>query len=86
MADDSLNSAITHGVAVVSGGGLASAVVRFFLGSVTKRLDSIEHKLDELGEKSDSRYELLIERLSKVEGKADAAHKRLDEVGSRRRR
>lgn len=85
MADDSLNSALTHGVAVVSGGGLASAVVRFFLGTVTKRLDGIEDKLEQLVEKGDARYEKLIVELAEVKRDAQAAHRRLDELATKRR-
>jgi hypothetical protein len=84
MADE-MSSAVTHGLALVSGGGLSGLVVRLLAGSFLKRLDDIEKTLKELVEKSDKRHEALLERLVHVEGKADAAHRRIDELSRRRR-
>jgi hypothetical protein len=82
VADDSVNSAVTHGVAVLTGGGLTSALVRFLLGSVTKRLDSIEEKLDGLGDKADARHEKIIVDVADVKRDAQAAHRRVDDLAN----
>lgn len=87
MSDpDLLGGIMTHGLSVAGGGGIAAGVVRFLFSDVAKRLDKIEKTLEEAGKQGAERHESLIERITRVEGKADAAHRRIDEQGQRRRR
>lgn len=85
MADDVMSSAMSTGLAVISGGGVSGVMVRIIFGGFAKRLDEIEKTLKELGDKVDARHEKLIERLTTVEAQAQAAHRRLDEIGRRRK-
>lgn len=80
MADDTTTSALTHGVAVLTGGGATTLIARLFLGGILSRLDKIEESLKVIMEKQDKRHEDMLERLTRVEAKADAAHRRLDEI------
>lgn len=84
--DDSFNSAMSHGLAVLSGGGIAGVVVRMLAGSFLKRLDDIEKTLRGLDDKVDTRHEKLIVEMERLRSMAEVAHKRLDEMGARRAR
>lgn len=86
MADDTLTSAATHGAALLGGGGMSAWVVRLIFGGFNKRLDDIEKTLKELVEKSDNRHEKLIVELAEVKRDAQAAHRRIDELLTKRRR
>lgn len=79
MSDDATTSAITHGVAVVTGGGATTLIARLFFGGILGRLDKIEDALKVIMEKQDKRHEDMLQRLTRVESKADAAHLRMDE-------
>lgn len=87
MSDDVLGSAVSHGLALVAGGGTSGIVMRLLFGGFLKRLDDIESTLRQLVDKSDKRHEDMLERISRIESKADAAHTRIDSLpGGRRRR
>lgn len=85
MPDDTLVTLLTTGGSVVAGGGVSAVVVRALFSTFGDRLKGMEEAVKQLVQKSDERHERLIERLAAVEGKADAAHRRLDEMKGRRR-
>lgn len=86
MSDPSITDALTYGGSLLAGGGISSIVVRFLFADVAKRLDRIEKTLEDAGKQQDARHESMVERMVRVETKADAAHRRLDELGQRRRK
>jgi hypothetical protein len=77
---------VQTGLAVLTGGGASGVVVRLIFGGFAKRLDAIEKTLNGLTEKVDARHEKLIVEMTQVRGIAEAAHRRLDEQGIRRRK
>lgn len=83
---DLLGGVLSHGLSVAGGGGIAGVVVRFLFADVAKRLDRIEKTIEEQGKQHDTRHESMIERLARVESKADAAHRRIDELPKGRKR
>lgn len=86
MSDPSVvDGIINTGAGIASGGGLVAVMVRFVMGGVTKRLDTIDGHLKDLRKEqadqrkeANTRHEAMLERVVKVEGKAVSAHARLD--------
>jgi hypothetical protein len=78
MADDATQSALTHGAALLSGGGLAGVVVRALFGGISDRLDRIEKALEARTEREDKRHDELIGLIAEAKRIAEAAHNRLD--------
>ena len=64
---------------MLAGGGASAWFVRVMLADIAKRLEKIENALDLSDEKQDERHVATLREIVKVEGKADAAHRRLDE-------
>jgi uncharacterized coiled-coil DUF342 family protein len=75
MADD-LISLLGAGGSVVASGGASWVVVRALFGSMKEQLAEISTTLKASVVKADERHERLVQ----VESKADAAHRRLDEL------
>lgn len=85
MADDLMQSAITHGAALIGGGGLSGLAVRLLFGSfaqkldaMEKRLDTMENALEKREERSDKRHDDLVAAIADARKSAEAAHNRLD--------
>jgi hypothetical protein len=80
-----MQSALTHGAALIGGGGLSGLVVRLLFGSFAEKLDSVEKRLDKMEEalhqreeRTDKKHDELVSLIGKVERLAEAAHTRLD--------
>jgi hypothetical protein len=85
MADDLMQSAVTHGVALIGGGGLSGLAVRLLFGSFGQKLDSMEKRLDKMEvalesreERADKRHDELVAAIAEAKKIAEAAHSRLD--------
>jgi hypothetical protein len=85
MSDDLVQSAMTHGAALIGGGGLSGLAVRLLfgsfadkLGAMEKRLDTMEAALEKREERSDKRHDELVSAIAEVKKIAEAAHTRMD--------
>ena len=85
MADDFMQSAITHGAALIGGSGLSGLAVRLLFGGFAEKLDGVEKRLDKMEtnlehreERSDKRHDELVAAIADVKKLAEAAHTRLD--------
>ena len=86
MSDDLVNTALTAGGSLITGGGITAWAVRLLFAGFGTRLDKIEKTLEELSRVGSERHESMIDRLARVESKADAAHRRLDDYPATRRK
>jgi hypothetical protein len=85
MADDFMQSAISHGAAIIGGGGLSGLAVRLLFGGFAEKLDGVEKRLDKMEanlehreERGDKRHDELVTAIGEVKKIAEAAHTRLD--------
>lgn len=85
MADDLMQSAITHGAALIGGGGLSGLAVRLLFGTFAEKLDAMEKRLDKMEaaleereRRIDKKHDDLVAMISDVKKTAEAAHTRMD--------